>query len=72
MIADTFYCTYTGSAHCALCVYWTNKLNLHGQQLTMYQASARGGILLCQWNQNDNTVSLQGNAVTVIQGNLLV
>jgi len=57
----------TGSAHCALAVYWGNILNK--SRLTGYQASARGGFvgveLLAQ-----QRVKLIGHAVTTIKGTL--
>lgn len=56
----------TGSAHCVLAPYWSQKLgrySLHG-----YQASARGGHIGVRW-QGDR-VHLTGQAVTTVEGRL--
>lgn len=58
----------TGSAHCALIDYWSRELN--SNKLTGYQASARGGIVKIE-KQEDRAI-LTGDAVTVIRGTLLV
>lgn len=60
----------TGSAHCALACYYSDKYNLHNKQLIGYQGSNRGGIVYCKYNSSDNTVTLGGQAVTVVQGQL--
>jgi len=57
----------TGSAHCALAVYWGNKLNL--SQLTGYQASARGGFVEVE-RLSAQRVKLVGHAVTTIKGTI--
>lgn len=57
----------TGSAHCYLAPYWGSKLNK--TQLVGFQASARTGIVGCEWKQE--RVLLRGNAVTVFKGELL-
>lgn len=68
----------TGSAHCALCPYWTAKLTLHNssvpttqqQQLVGYQASARGGVVkvtLC-----GDRVKLAGPCVTIMRTKVIV
>lgn len=59
----------TGSAHCALAVYWGKKLGR--QVLTGYQASARGGTVFMQL-QDAGRVWLRGEAVTVLRGTLQV
>ncbi|UXI02617.1 PhzF family phenazine biosynthesis protein [Photobacterium sp. TY1-4] len=59
----------TGSAHCALAPYWAAKLNK--TVLRGYQASTRGGYVKMAL-QSDNRVLLAGQAVTVIQGTLLL
>lgn len=57
----------TGSAHCSLYPYWQQRL---GQaSLVGYQASARGGVVKVQGA--GNRVLLLGQAVTVLQGELL-
>lgn len=55
----------TGSAHCALTVYWSNKLDK--LKLKAYQASARGGYVNTELLANGRT-KLIGSAVTVIKG----
>jgi predicted PhzF superfamily epimerase YddE/YHI9 len=57
----------TGSAHCALAPYWAAKLGKTA--LTGYQASARGGIVLC--TVAGDRVVLGGRAVTVFRATLL-
>lgn len=57
----------TGSAHCALAVYWTEKLNL--KEIKACQLSARGGRMTIRLT-GDNRVIIAGNAVTVIEGTL--
>jgi PhzF family phenazine biosynthesis protein len=57
----------TGSAHCALAPYWSNKLGR--RHLCAFQASSRGGELrLCD---HADRVTLAGQAVTVFHGTLL-
>lgn len=55
----------TGSAHCALTVYWSEKLAK--LRLQGYQASERGGYVATELLANGNT-KLIGSAVTVIKG----
>jgi PhzF family phenazine biosynthesis protein len=57
----------TGSAHCALGPYWQERLGK--QQLTGYQASARGGVVGVRVD-GDRT-HLAGRAITVARGELL-
>jgi PhzF family phenazine biosynthesis protein len=57
----------TGSAHCALAPYWAGKLGKDA--LTGYQASARGGTVLC--TVNGDRVVLGGRAVTMLRAKLL-
>ena len=58
----------TGSAHCCLAVYWAGQIGR--TDLRGYQASARGGMVTMELNED--RVLLQGNAVTVLRGELLV
>jgi predicted PhzF superfamily epimerase YddE/YHI9 len=58
----------TGSAHCALGPYWSDRLGRH--ELTGYQASARGGTVRTR-NDGDG-VTLLGRAVTVATVALLL
>ncbi|NOH71962.1 PhzF family phenazine biosynthesis protein [Vibrio pectenicida] len=55
----------TGSAHCALTVFWSGKLRK--LKLKGYQASERGGYIATEFLSNGRT-KLIGSAVTVIQG----
>jgi len=57
----------TGSAHTALGPYWGAKLGK--QEMTCYQASARGGVVRVRLN--GDRVILGGQAVTVMQATLL-
>ena len=58
----------TGSAHTHLIPYWSDKLNK--KYLSAWQCSKRGGILLCE-NQDDR-VLIGGNAVTYMNGYIYV
>lgn len=57
----------TGSAHCALIDYFSQKLNRN--RLIGYQASARGGIVEVE-KRGDRAI-LSGEAITIIRGKLL-
>jgi predicted PhzF superfamily epimerase YddE/YHI9 len=57
----------TGSAHCGLAPFWAERLNR--TKLVGYQASARGGIVRVQLE--GTRVRLGGQAITVLQGELL-
>ncbi len=57
----------TGSAHCALAPYWSEKLGK--RQMTGYQASRRGGVV--RVSHEGDRVKLGGKAVTVLRGQLL-
>jgi PhzF family phenazine biosynthesis protein len=57
----------TGSAHTALGPYWSEKLGK--QEMTGYQASARGGVV--RVTMAADRVLLGGQAVTVMTGELL-
>ncbi|WP_441248664.1 PhzF family phenazine biosynthesis protein [Kitasatospora sp. McL0602] len=54
----------TGSAHTALAPFWAARLG--GTRLTGYQASARGGLVVCELTAG--RVLLSGSAVTVLEG----
>ena len=56
----------TGSAHCCLAPYWSEKL--HKQSMLAYQASPRGGEL--RLRLEDDRVLISGQAVTILQGEL--
>lgn len=57
----------TGSAHCALIDYWGQQLGR--EELTGYQASARGGIV--HMKRTGDRVALSGQAVLFCRGELL-
>lgn len=57
----------TGSAHCALTVYWAQKLNQ--KTLKGYQASARGGYVGSELLANGR-IKLIGSALTTINGKM--
>jgi predicted PhzF superfamily epimerase YddE/YHI9 len=57
----------TGSAHCCLGPFWANKLSKN--ELTGYQASARGGVV--KLRIGDERVYISGQAVTVMRATLL-
>lgn len=59
----------TGSAHCALAVYWQGKLNKN--RLKGYQASARGGFVEVELLDNKR-VKLIGSAVTTLKGKICI
>jgi PhzF family phenazine biosynthesis protein len=58
----------TGSAHCCLATYWSDRLQK--TEFLAYQASARGGVV--QVELQDDRVVLGGQAVTVMRAELLV
>jgi predicted PhzF superfamily epimerase YddE/YHI9 len=57
----------TGSAHCCLGPYWADRLGK--DELTGYQASARGGVVRVRLA--GDRVKLLGQAVTSIRGELV-
>jgi PhzF family phenazine biosynthesis protein len=57
----------TGSAHCVLGPFWGKRLGC--EELTGYQASARGGIVRVRLD--GERVRLGGQAVTVLRGELV-
>ena len=58
----------TGAAHCCLASYWRERL--HKDNFLAYQASERGGEIKVYYDGGDR-VLLQGQAVTVMRGELL-
>lgn len=54
----------TGSAHCTLIPYWSEKLDK--KRLNARQVSARGAEIFCE--DNGARVSIAGDAVLVLQG----
>lgn len=57
----------TGSAHCCLGPFWAKRLKK--EELTAYQASARGGVV--RMRILGDRIVLGGKAVTVMKGDLL-
>jgi PhzF family phenazine biosynthesis protein len=57
----------TGSAHCALTPFWSERLGR--TEMTAYQASPRGGTVRVR-HAGDRVV-LAGQAVTVLEGELV-
>ncbi len=57
----------TGSAHCCLGPYWAKKLGK--EELTAFQASARGGVVKVR--VGDNRVFIGGQAITVMRSIIL-
>ncbi|XP_058200300.1 uncharacterized protein LOC131315199 [Rhododendron vialii] len=59
-----------GSAHCAIAAYWSKKLGKC--DFVAYQASPRGGIINLHVDEKSQRVQLRGEAVTVMEGSILV
>ncbi len=75
IVSRCFYPAYgidedpvTGSAHTTLAPYWVEKLKK--QKFTAFQASARGGHIIC--DLKDDRTFLQGNAVTYSIGEIFL
>lgn len=58
----------TGSAHCTLVPYWADRLGK--TTLNAYQASARGGYLMCELLED--RVKLAGKAKTFMKGTVVL
>ncbi|HQY19489.1 MAG TPA: PhzF family phenazine biosynthesis protein [Ignavibacteria bacterium] len=58
----------TGSAHCVLAPFWSEKLGK--KKMNAFQASERGGVLSVELK--DERVLISGNAVTVTAGELFL
>ena len=58
----------TGAAHCCLAPYWSDRLQK--THMLGYQASERGGMVKVVYDGGDR-VSLSGQAITVMRGELL-
>jgi PhzF family phenazine biosynthesis protein len=59
----------TGSAHACLAPYWKDRLDR--DNLTGFQASARGGYIRTRCEGNRNRVRISGQAVTVLRAQLV-
>lgn len=57
----------TGSAHCLLTPFWSDRLAK--QHLLAYQSSARGGSLWCE--RKDDRIILSGHAMTFAKGQVV-
>lgn len=66
--ASIFEDPVTGSAHCSLIPYWSEKLGKNS--LVALQLSPRGGTLFCK-NRGER-VSIAGEAVTYLEGQITV
>ncbi|KZS91480.1 Diaminopimelate epimerase-like protein [Sistotremastrum niveocremeum HHB9708] len=60
----------TGSAHCLLGPYWSDKLKVGSKPLNARQVSPRGGDLVVVWNKPKGTCLLRGNACPVAEGKI--
>jgi len=60
----------TGSLHSSLVPYWAKQLNKN--TIHAYQASARGGELRCEYHPDRERVTIQGQAVLYLQGEIIV
>jgi PhzF family phenazine biosynthesis protein len=58
----------TGSAHCSLIPYWSQRLGK--KKLHAYQVSARGGELWCQ--DRGERVTISGKAVRFLEGTIFL
>jgi PhzF family phenazine biosynthesis protein len=58
----------TGSAHCSLIPYWSQRLGK--KKLHAYQVSARGGELWCE--DRGERVTISGKAVRFLEGTILL
>ena len=56
----------TGSSHCELIPYWSNKINK--KEMIGFQLSERGGKIYC--TNRDNRVLIGGKAVTFLRGEI--
>lgn len=56
----------TGSAHCALTPYWTSRLGK--SEIRAYQASRRGGEMICRISPSGDRVELEGHCVFYLEG----
>jgi len=56
----------TGGAHCALTPYWARRLAK--SELRAYQASPRGGEMICRLSSSGDRVELEGQVVFYLEG----
>eukprot|EP00484_Ammonia_sp_Unknown_P026017 CAMPEP_0197053012 /NCGR_PEP_ID=MMETSP1384-20130603/27380_1 /TAXON_ID=29189 /ORGANISM="Ammonia sp." /LENGTH=146 /DNA_ID=CAMNT_0042485845 /DNA_START=24 /DNA_END=464 /DNA_ORIENTATION=+ len=62
----------TGSAHAALGVYWSERLNKSDAWLRAYQASKRGGYLKVKHDTEKDRILMVGSAVTVSEVSMML
>jgi len=63
----------TGSAHCILAPYWAEKLHRpEGSLMQALQASPRGGLLRVRYSKTTSRVEIEGQAVTVLRGRMVL
>ena len=60
----------TGSAHCSLVPYWSERLGRPDRELHALQISARGGELFCR--DRGNRVEITGRAVKYMEGTVFL
>lgn len=60
----------TGSIHSALVPYWAQRLGRNA--IHAYQASARGGELLCEYHPERDRVTIRGKAILYLQGTIML
>ncbi|XP_017415775.1 uncharacterized protein LOC108326675 isoform X2 [Vigna angularis] len=60
----------TGSAQCALAPYWAKKLGRC--DLSAYAASSRSGVVHVHFDEQSKRILMRGNAVTVMDGSVLI
>lgn len=59
----------TGSSHCSLVPLWAEKLKM--KTMKARQLSSRGGTLFCSQEDTDGSVTISGNAVLYMCGEIL-
>lgn len=60
----------TGSAHCQLTPYWSQRLGKN--RLRAQQISARGGKMVCTLSTETSRIYLEGQATTYLQGKIFL
>ncbi|XP_052731383.1 uncharacterized protein LOC108326675 isoform X3 [Vigna angularis] len=69
-IGDNLLDPITGSAQCALAPYWAKKLGRC--DLSAYAASSRSGVVHVHFDEQSKRILMRGNAVTVMDGSVLI
>lgn len=60
----------TGAAHCVFAPYWCERLGRN--EISCWQASARGGLLRCRWLPDAARVELTGSCRTFARGEIFI